>query len=74
MPGIGQWIMQYVLAAGTLFLILVGVDIASGTRFQDGVWSALAWAVISAALFVGARYNQARKGVACALCKDSAEK
>ncbi|MDP3668316.1 MAG: hypothetical protein WA191_23615 [Telluria sp.] len=74
MPGIAHWIMQYLLAAGTLFLILIGVDFASGTRLEDGLWSALAWAVFAAALFVGARYNQARKGIACGPCKDDVKK
>lgn len=74
MPGIAHWIMQYLLAAGTLFVILVGVDYASGTSIEDGAWSALAWALVAAGLFVGARYNQARKGIACGLCKDDVKK
>jgi hypothetical protein len=53
--------MQYLLAAGTLFAILVAVDLASGKSLADGVWMSLGWAVAAAALFIGARYSQSGK-------------
>jgi hypothetical protein len=62
MHGIRYWLLRYLLATGTLFAILVVVDLVSGKRFADGVWMALAWALAAAAIFIGARYNQARKG------------
>jgi hypothetical protein len=61
MQGIRYWIMQYLLAAGTLFVILVGIDLASGKNLADGVWTSLAWALVAAALFIGARYSQSGK-------------
>jgi hypothetical protein len=61
MRGIGYWIMQYLLAAGTLFAILVAVDLASGKSLADSVWMSLGWAVAAAALFIGARYSQSGK-------------
>ena len=61
MHGILYWVLQYVLAACTLFAILVGVDLISGKSVADGVWMALAWALTAAAIFIGARYNQSRK-------------
>lgn len=61
MHGILYWVLQYVLAACTLFAILVGVDLMSGKSVADGVWMALAWALMAAAIFIGARYNQSRK-------------
>jgi hypothetical protein len=61
MRGIGYWIKQYLLAAVTLFAILVAVDLASGKPLADGVWMSLAWALIAAALFIGARYGQSGK-------------
>jgi hypothetical protein len=62
MRGIRYWLLQYLLAASTLFAILVIVDLVSGKRFADGVWMALAWALAAAAIFIGARYKQSRKG------------
>jgi hypothetical protein len=61
MQGIRYWIMQYLLAAGTLFAVLVAVDLAGGKSLADGVWMSLAWALVAAALFIGARYSQSGK-------------
>jgi len=61
MHGIRYWVSQYLLAACTLFAILVGVDLISGKNVADGVWMALAWAVAAAAIFIGARYKQSKK-------------
>jgi hypothetical protein len=61
MQGVRYWILQYLLAAVTLFAILVGVDLASGVKFEDGVWMSLAWALAASAIFIGTRYSQSRK-------------
>ena len=61
MQAIRYWIMQYLLAAVTLFAILVGVDLISGVKLGDGIWMSLAWALAASAVFIGARYNQSRK-------------
>jgi hypothetical protein len=61
MHGIRYWVLQYLLAAGSLFAILVVVDLVSGKSVADGVWMALAWALVAAAIFVAARYSQSRK-------------
>jgi hypothetical protein len=61
MRGIGFWIMQYLLASGTMFMILLGIDLASGKNLGDQVWMSLAWALAAAALFIGSRYSRSRK-------------
>jgi hypothetical protein len=61
MQGLGYWIMQFVLAAVTLFLILLGIDLLSGAKLADGLWMSLAWAVAMAAMFTAARYSRSRK-------------
>jgi hypothetical protein len=61
MRGIGFWIMQYLLAAGTMFLILLGIDLASGKSLGEQVWMSLAFALGAAALFIGSRYSRSRK-------------
>lgn len=55
------WIMQYLLAAATMFAILVGIDLLSGVELADVVWMSLAYALVAAAIFIGARYSQSRK-------------
>lgn len=61
MHGIRYWILQYLLAASTLFAILIVVDLVSGKNLAESVWMTLAWALAASAIFIGARYNQARK-------------
>ena len=61
MQGARYWTMQYLLAAGTMFAILVVIDLVSGKKLADEVWMSLAWALASAAIFIGARYSQSRK-------------
>jgi len=71
MPRLSHWIGQYLLAASTMFALLIAVDLLRGEAFA-GAWpGSLAWAATAAAIFVGSRYRQARKGAACALCKDA---
>lgn len=74
MKSTGFWIGQYLLAAGSMFVLLEVVELAKGGSLAGGWQSAAAWAAISAALFIGARYRQARKNIACALCSDDLEK
>jgi hypothetical protein len=61
MQAMRYWITQYLLAAVSMFVIMVGIDLASGRSLADGVWMSLAWALAAAALFIGARYSQSRK-------------
>lgn len=69
MPRLSHWIGQYLLAASTMFALLVAVDLMRGRTFA-GTWAeSLAWAAAASAMFVGSRYRQARKGIACALCE-----
>jgi hypothetical protein len=63
-----RWATQYLIAAGSMFAILVSVDMGQGTSFADAWASALAWAVLSSAIFIGARYYQTGKGT-CAVCE-----
>lgn len=55
------WIMQYLLAAGTMFAIMLVIDLAGGAKLADVVWTSLGYACGIAAIFIGARYSQSRK-------------
>jgi hypothetical protein len=74
MPGITYWIGQFLLASSTMFAILVGVDMLKGTSFDDAWPSALAWALVASAIFIGSRYHRTRKAIACATREDPPKK
>jgi hypothetical protein len=61
MHGIRYWFLQYLLAASTLFAILIVLDLIDGKKLADVVWMTLAWALAASAIFIGARYKQSRK-------------
>ncbi|MES2298191.1 MAG: hypothetical protein V4582_14190 [Pseudomonadota bacterium] len=67
------WVRRFVFVSALAFVILVGADLLKGGRIDAAVPSALAWALISASIFTAARYRSARKGLACALCRDTAD-
>jgi len=57
------WIGQYLLAAGTMFLLLIAIDLMRGDSFA-AVWlHTLAWSGAAAAIFVAARWRQAARAV-----------
>lgn len=68
--GVLFWITRYALASGILFAILVAVEFSKGTTGTADILSALAWSLVSAAIFVGSKYWQARKEIACANCNE----
>ena len=67
MPGITHWIGQYLFAVVSMFALLLAVDVLMrGEAFARAWPSALAWAAVASALFVGRRYYMMRKGLECA--------
>ena len=70
MPSLSHWINQYLFAAGSMFALLIVVDVlVRGETFARACPSALAWSVIASALFIGRRYYNMRKGLDCAVCE-----
>ncbi|MDB5934283.1 MAG: hypothetical protein JWQ01_1627 [Massilia sp.] len=61
MHAIRYWILQYLLAAVTLFALLVVVDLVGGKQLADTVWMSLAFALAASAIFIGAKYLRSRK-------------
>ena len=64
------WIGQYLLAAGTMFLLLAAIDLIRGYPPAETLPATLGWSCAAAAIFVASRYRQALRGDNCALCKD----
>jgi len=61
------WSGQYLLAAGSMFALLLAIDVfLRGAAFET-VWrESLAWSVLAAAIFIGSRYYRAAEGPGCA--------
>ncbi|XYJ08604.1 hypothetical protein ACSUZJ_14435 [Telluria sp. B2] len=70
MPSTAHWIGQYLFAVVSMSALLLAVDVLMrGEAFARAWPSALAWAAIASALFVGRRYYNMRKGLDCAVCE-----
>jgi len=64
------WSGQYLLAASSMFALLVCVDVfLRGEAFETGWRESLAWSVLAAAIFIGSRYYRAERGATCAMCR-----
>lgn len=66
--GAGFWITRYLLASGILFIILALVEVSKGATSRNDILSALAWALVASAIFIGSKYWRARKQLACTVC------
>ena len=54
-----HWIGQYLLAAGTMFLLLTAIDMLRGESLAATWGPTLVWSAAAAAIFVAARWRQA---------------
>ena len=67
------WVKRYLWVTGMVFMVLMTVDLLKGGTLEEGLSSAFGWALVTAAVFTGTRYHHARKGIACAMCRDTVE-
>jgi hypothetical protein len=67
------WVRRYFVVAGAAFVLLVAVGLLKDRPFDRILAESLLWSVLTAAVFTAARYRSARKGEACALCRDTVE-
>lgn len=69
MPKLSHWIVQYLIALSSMFLVLLAIDLLlRGETFTRAWPSSLTWAAVASALFVGTRYRNMKRGIACAVC------
>lgn len=68
MPPITHWIVQYLIAVLSMTALLTGIDVMGGETLARALLSALAWSAIASALFIGTRYRNMKRGIACAVC------
>ncbi len=67
------WIRRYLMVATLVFGVLMAVALLKGRTLAVGAEDSLLWAAISAAIYVATRYHYAKKGIACAMCRDIPE-
>jgi hypothetical protein len=67
------WVKRFLWMSGIVFMILMAASLLRGRTVETGLSESFVWALISSGVFTGWRYYQARKGIACALCKDTVE-
>jgi hypothetical protein len=70
MHNMAHWAAQFLVAAASMFALLVVAGLMRGEAFADTWPEALAWSATAAAIFVGSRYRRARKELARALRTD----
>lgn len=74
MPKLSHWIVQYVIAVLSMFLLLLVIDVLLRGEALVRAWpSALLWSALASAMFIGTRYRNMKHGIACAVC-DSLDK
>ena len=68
MPKLSHWIGQYLIAVASMFVLLLAIDLMRGELLARAWPSALAWAAVASAIFVGSRYRNMRRGIECGIC------
>jgi hypothetical protein len=68
MPSTAHWIIQYLIAVVTMTALLLALDMMGGETFARALLSALAWSAVASALFVGTRYRNMKRNIACGVC------
>ena len=64
------WSGQYLLAAGSMFALLVSIDVfLRGEAFETGWRESLAWSIMASAIFIASRYYRADRGADCTMCR-----
>jgi hypothetical protein len=71
--GTAFWIKRFLTVLACAFIIIGAAQLLKGHDVQYAASQAAIWGVITAAVFTGARFWQARKGRHCAICKDTPE-
>jgi len=67
------WIKRFFTVLAIAFAIIAIGQLLKGRDAGVATLQAAIWASISATIFTVARFFQARRGVHCAICKDTPE-
>lgn len=67
------WVKRYLWVTGIVFMVLMAAALLRGRGVDTALPESFIWALIASAIFTGSRYYRARKGIPCALCKDTVD-
>jgi hypothetical protein len=73
MKSTGFWVKRYLMVFGGVTILLVAAGLLKGRVFEDVVAEAMFWSLLASTIFIASRYAKARRGVPCAICKDTVE-
>lgn len=71
--GTAFWIRRFLAVFAGAFVVIAGVALLKGHGAEASALHGLLWGALSAALFTGSRIYQSRRGVHCAICRDTPE-
>lgn len=71
--GAAFWIRRFFLVWTGAFIVIAGVQALKGHDLTYSGIQGLIWATAAAGIFIGSRIYQSRRGVHCAICKDTPE-
>ena len=67
------WIKRFFVVYAGVFLVLVLAERIKGHDWHTAIAFSAVWALVSTGIFVRARRYQAKRGQACAICRDTPE-
>ena len=67
------WIRRFFTVLAGAFVVICAAQMLRGHDLVYSAVQGVIWATISATVFTGARFFQARQGRHCAICRDTPE-
>jgi hypothetical protein len=71
--GTAFWLRRFTVVFGGAFVLIAAAQLLRGRTLEFATFHGLVWAAVSATIFTGARFYQARQGQHCAICRDTPE-
>lgn len=69
--GAAFWVRRFFVVFAGAFVIIAGVQALKGHALAYSAAQGLLWAATTATIFTIVRFYQARRGMHCAICKDT---
>ncbi len=73
MKPLSFWIRRFIWVAGIATMVILGSKLLRGFALDQVITESFVWGLTTAAVFIGTRYYYARRGIACAMCRDTPE-
>jgi hypothetical protein len=73
MKPLAFWVRRFLVVAGLATFIILGSKLLRGAALDDVLSESFLWGLAAAAIFTATRYYNAKRGVACAMCRDTPE-